>query len=133
METIPQLRQERHRPEAQPNRRCLQSSPRRKRREDAAPNGALNVRVCVSYKDAAPRALPLPWVVGATTRSEPQGPGAGAGGFWFHSRPDGAGLRAFGGAACGIPYTAGAGQPVGLPIDDIKTRFCDAITTTTTV
>jgi hypothetical protein len=60
METIAQLRQERHRPEAQPNRRDLQSSPQHERKGGAAPDGALNVRVCVSYKDATPMALPLP-------------------------------------------------------------------------
>ena len=36
---------------------AVASNPRCKRRADAAPNGALDVRVCVSYKDAAPPAL----------------------------------------------------------------------------
>ena len=36
------------------------SNPGRKRRENAAPDGAQNVRGCVGYKDAAPTALLLP-------------------------------------------------------------------------
>ncbi len=61
METISELRQERHHPKAQPNRRCLQSPPRHKRRADTAPNGALNVRpspkLTPAHKQALAKAL----------------------------------------------------------------------------
>ena len=59
METISELRQERHHPKAQPNRRCLQSSPRRQRREDAAPDGTRNGPASPTKKPR-PTALPLP-------------------------------------------------------------------------
>ena len=57
------------------------SNPRRKRRADAAPDGALNVRGCVSYKDAAPPALrqwERDWGQGGTCPSQRTGREDGA-------------------------------------------------------
>ena len=61
------------------------------------------------------RAPGAPVARGVTSgpRSELRGYGAGAGGFWFRSRPAGAGLRAFGrvGSEGDFLLTAWAGQP----------------------
>jgi len=51
-------------------------------------------RSFMSDKRTLPAAFLLPGVIGATSRSELRGYGAGTGDFWFRSRHDDAGRRA---------------------------------------